>query len=120
MSNLLLNASTKDYSEIIGNGATYHVPTYQRDYSWSEDHWNDLWSDVLGLETERDHYLGYLVLQKRSDDEKKYWIIDGQQRLATLAVFALAVEKIIIVFVKKKFTGRRQLRRGKISEKTSV
>ena len=53
MPNLLLNTSTKDYSEVIGNGATYHVPPYQRDYSWSDDQWSDLWLDILALETEK-------------------------------------------------------------------
>ena len=94
MPHLLLNVSTKNYSEIIGNGATYRVPLYQRDYSWSDDQWSDLWLDLLGLETEKNHYLGYLVLQKNTGD-KDFWIIDGQQRLATLSILALAVEGLL-------------------------
>jgi uncharacterized protein with ParB-like and HNH nuclease domain len=94
MPNLLLNASTKDYSEVIGNGTTYRVPLYQRDYSWSEDHWSDLWADILGLEMEKNHYLGYLVFQENTGD-KDFWIIDGQQRLATLSILALAVENLL-------------------------
>ena len=37
------------------------------------------------------HYMGYLVLQ--TNDNKKYDIIDGQQRLTTLSIFTLAVLK---------------------------
>ncbi len=34
-------------SDIIGNGKTYTVPPYQRDYSWKKDQWEDLWNDIL-------------------------------------------------------------------------
>lgn len=78
----------------MGNGLTYRVPPFQRDYSWSEEEWEDLWIDILGTvrdEGEPAHYMGYLVLQ--SNDEKTFDIIDGQQRLTTLSIIALAVLK---------------------------
>lgn len=94
MTNLLLNTSSKDYYTLIGNGAAYHVPPYQRDYSWSEDQWDDLWSDIIGLEIEKHHYLGYIVLQQHQND-KDFWVIDGQQRFTTLALLSLAVEQLM-------------------------
>ena len=45
----LLNTRTTNYLELIGNGKTYRVPPYQRDYSWSEEQWEDLWNDVIDL-----------------------------------------------------------------------
>ncbi len=31
----LLNTRTINYLEFIGNGKSYRIPPYQRDYSWS-------------------------------------------------------------------------------------
>ena len=86
-----LNTRTISYMELIGNGRSYRVPPYQRDYSWTQEQWEDLWNDIvdLGPRSEDRHYLGVLVVEGRSDRE--FLIIDGQQRLATLSLFALAV-----------------------------
>ncbi len=82
------------YRKLIGNGLTYAVPPFQRDYSWEEEQWEDLWLDLLGTiatPEEPAHYLGYLVLQ--SADDKAFDVIDGQQRLTTLTLLVLAVLK---------------------------
>ncbi len=87
----LLSSESINYLELIANGQTYRVPPYQRDYSWEEEQWEDLWDDIRALSDRREdrHYMGAIVLQAKSDRE--FQIIDGQQRLATLSVFALAV-----------------------------
>lgn len=76
---------------IIGNGKSYQVPIYQRDYFWDKDDWEDLWNDIEEIPNDKTHYLGYLVLQKNQEGDESYWIIDGQQRLTTLSILALAV-----------------------------
>lgn len=43
----ILNTRTTNYLELIGHGKGYRVPPYQRDYSWSDEQWEDLWNDVL-------------------------------------------------------------------------
>ena len=87
----LLNTSTTNFLELIGNGRVYRVPAYQRDYSWTEEQWEDVWNDVIAVAERQDdvHYMGALVVEGRSDRE--FAIIDGQQRIATLSVMALAV-----------------------------
>ena len=86
----LLATSTVSLSDIIGNGKTYTVPPYQRDYSWKQDQWEDLWNDILAIEESGGvHYMGSIVLQNMGD--KRYHIIDGQQRFATLTLIVLAV-----------------------------
>lgn len=87
----LLNTRTINYQELIGNGKSYRVPPYQRDYSWTEEQWEDLWNDIVDLDghPDKQHYLGALVVEARNDRE--FSIIDGQQRLATLSLLALAV-----------------------------
>ena len=87
----LLETRVSTYAELIGNGRSYHVPLYQRDYSWSEEAWEDLWHDVVELrQSEAEpHYMGAVVVSAESD--RKLQVIDGQQRFATLSLLALAV-----------------------------
>lgn len=87
----LLDTNTANVVELIGNGRIFRVPPYQRDYSWSEEQWEDLWTDVFELaqKPEDKHYLGALVVEAKSDRE--FEIIDGQQRLATISLLALAI-----------------------------
>lgn len=89
----LLNTHTTTYRDLVGNGRIFRVPPYQRDYSWQEEQWEDLWEDILALaNTPSDsHYMGALVVEGVNDRE--FLIIDGQQRLATLSIFALSVVK---------------------------
>lgn len=88
-SSSLLNTDTEDLKELLGNGKTYEVPLYQRDYSWKIEQWEDLWEDIRSLQGhDNDHYMGAIVLQ--SGDRKKFRIIDGQQRIATLSILVLA------------------------------
>ncbi len=85
------NTRNDTYRKLMGNGLTYRVPRFQRDYSWGEEEWDDLWHDILGTldpSGEPAHYMGYLVLQ--SKDDREFDIIDGQQRLTTLSILVLA------------------------------
>lgn len=96
----LLNTSSVSYSDIIGNQRIYQVPTYQRDYSWEEENWEDLWTDILQMvPTKQPHYMGAIVLKHLGG--KQYLIIDGQQRLATLSILVIAVIKLIKELVEK-------------------
>lgn len=91
MATMNFNTTNSTFRQLLGNGLTYRVPAFQRDYSWTEDEWDDLWQDILGLFEEGgepSHYMGYLVLQ--SSDSKQFDIIDGQQRITTLSVMILA------------------------------
>jgi Protein of unknown function DUF262/Protein of unknown function (DUF1524) len=85
------NTTNSTFRQLLGSGLTYRVPPFQRDYSWTEEEWDDLWQDILAFSTdsgEPSHYMGYLVLQ--SSDSKQFDIIDGQQRLTTLSLLILA------------------------------
>lgn len=95
MPNVLLNTATSTFDELIGSEKAYYVPPFQRDYSWEEEEWEDLWLDIIGLEEDEEkiHYMGYVVLQ--GNGGKKFQIIDGQQRFTTLSVIAIAVLKTL-------------------------
>lgn len=99
--NNLLDTSTVSLSDIIGNGKTYTVPPYQRDYSWKKDHWEDLWNDIIAInETGNVHYMGSIVLQNMGD--KKYHVIDGQQRFTTLTIIVLAIINKLNTLIQKE------------------
>jgi hypothetical protein len=86
------NTSNQTLRKLMGNGLVHRVPTFQRDYSWTEQEWDDLWQDIVALQEpdgEAGHYMGYLVLQ--SQDDRTYDIIDGQQRITTLSILVLAI-----------------------------
>lgn len=92
------DTANKSFGEIISNSKKYKVPKYQRDYSWDQEQWDDLWQDIVDIhksaEKEREeHYMGYLVLQKHAIDE--FTVIDGQQRLTTLSIIILAALQIL-------------------------
>lgn len=94
MSVSMFAAENKTYRKLIGNGLIYRIPRFQRDYSWGEEEWEDLWADLLAALAEGGdaaHYMGYLVLQ--SQDEKNFDVIDGQQRLTTMTLIVLAALK---------------------------
>ena len=85
----LLNTDTEDLKGLLSNGKSYSVPPYQRDYSWKQEHWEDLWKDLATVEANReDHYMGAIVLE--NGERKQFRVIDGQQRMATLSILILA------------------------------
>jgi hypothetical protein len=115
------NTSNQTFRKLMGNGLIYRVPMFQRDYSWSEQEWEDLWQDIVGMQApggEQGHYMGYLVL--RSEDERNYDIIDGQQRMTTLSLIVLAVLGGLRRLVDKKIDAQDNTRRIEELRKTYI
>ncbi|PAU83187.1 hypothetical protein CK500_10300 [Halorubrum salipaludis] len=81
------------------------IPDYQRDYAWEKSNVNDLLDDIRFVYRQNDrknkkvdHYFGTLVLEERGsveptdfEDYDVYGIVDGQQRLATVAIVISAI-----------------------------
>lgn len=100
--------------KLLGNGLFYKIPRFQRDYSWTLEQWEDLWTDILNTiedpSQENDsHYMGYLVLQ--STDDKTFEVIDGQQRLTTLTLIILAVIKNLQRLIDEKNEPEQNIQR---------
>jgi len=77
---------------VIGD-RTFQIPIYQRNYSWEQKHWDDLWNDLVYLKSDKRHYFGTLLLRKAKEHKKSglksfevHEIIDGQQRIATVSI----------------------------------
>src|SRR5439155_15973599 len=76
------------------------VPLFQRPYTWTEKQWRTLWEDIISFyecnpnDTKSTHFMGATVtMPARSVPVgiSKFLIIDGQQRLATIAVMMCAI-----------------------------
>ena len=94
---MLMAPTNQTFSELFSNGVKYIIPRFQRDYAWDQEQWEDLWQDIVTLEEEGYHYMGYIVLQKKGEYE--FEVIDGQQRLVTFSFVVLAAMKKIQAFI---------------------
>ena len=119
-----MEPTNQTFQEMMSNGIKYQIPRFQRDYTWEQQHWEDLWSDIETLPKEEYHYMGYLVLQRKSQHD--YVVIDGQQRLITLSLVILAamkhIDKLIQASNEAAFNQERldELRRRFIGAKNPI
>ncbi len=106
----LFDAQASSPSELNSGDVGFRIPEYQREYDWSEKNIERLFCDCLigfyRLCTSSDTanaftFLGTLILvQEKTKEEDffgtSYAIVDGQQRLTTLALLACALyEKLL-------------------------
>jgi len=76
------------------NKRYFDIPKYQRGFAWEKTHVRDLYDDIIeSIETNSEHYLGTLVLSRKPHEEGHYYIVDGQQRIATITLFINEVIK---------------------------
>ena len=73
------------------------IPLFQRKYTWTDSHWQILWDDLMVQYEEGDtgtHFMGAIVsvpARAVPVGVSKYLIIDGQQRLTTVAIILCAL-----------------------------
>lgn len=88
------NTENNSFSKLISDRVVFKIPKFQRDYSWGNDEWSELWEDIdTSLKEDEAHYMGYLVLQ--SVGKNTFNVIDGQQRITTLSLIILAAMKML-------------------------
>lgn len=72
----------------------FKLPLYQRPYAWTKDQWADLLEDILSLPKDGSHFFGAIVVvptQEPNQGIKSFYVIDGQQRLATILIWLSAI-----------------------------
>ena len=76
--------------------STYHIPNYQREYSWEEEQLEDFWNDLTYSTKDEvvDHFFGQIVIHKDEDNDNQKFIIDGQQRTITSMIFLSAIKAV--------------------------
>lgn len=85
-------AKCVSFAELFAEGRDFKIPDYQRAYAWEDGEVKDLLEDIdrLALMREEDedvsHVMGMITCHRSSDIRKPYRVVDGQQRLTTLAL----------------------------------
>lgn len=81
---VILKIESKDTDiESLLDGSYFHIPRFQRPYSWDDDNINDFWNDLIANKDE-DYFIGSMVVYKRG--KQQYGVVDGQQRLTTITI----------------------------------
>ena len=109
----------------------FRIPDYQRGFSWEDKHLNEFWEDVELLPDDQSHYMGVLTLESApreiwenwEDDiwlldkvrYKPYFIVDGQQRLLTIAILLFSIFKQLDDDEELNYTSKRYFLRKYIS-----
>jgi len=79
-----LKIESKDTDiESLLDGSYFHIPRFQRPYSWDDENINDFWNDLIVNKGE-DYFIGSMVVYKKS--KQQYGVVDGQQRLTTITI----------------------------------
>lgn len=91
-----MNANTKNIKGVFQNTYLMVIPYYQRRYVWEETNWDRFFRDMTETVNSTSRYfLGAIILKDiaPSQDEmingisNKSIVVDGQQRMTTLAIF---------------------------------
>ena len=73
-------------------GFCYVIPKYQREYTWGQYQWKDLYDDIC--ENDFGYFIGSIICIDNSSDAfqiKELEVVDGQQRLTTLCLLLTAI-----------------------------
>jgi len=83
--------------ELLGSAERYFIPIYQRNYSWKEKQVDlllqDIWDSAnkYKSDTQKNYYIGNLIVLPDEGDSSLFETIDGQQRLTTLYIIMCSV-----------------------------
>lgn len=97
MENNLEQVKEFSVKNLLSNSGEYVIPVYQRNYAWEEPQIRQLVKDVIdsiNKDERKKYYIGTLIVDKtKIDNVELLETIDGQQRLTTLNIIAIALKK---------------------------
>lgn len=73
----------------------YSIPVYQRAYSWDEKQWKCFLDDLEEATKGDNHYFFGNILLEKLSSTSKIDIIDGQQRITTIVIFARSLHNVL-------------------------
>lgn len=88
-----IDAHSKSIRQLIKDEYIFLVPDYQRKYSWTESEVVELLNDLeIARLNNSNHFFGTVVISsEKSEEEKIFEIIDGQQRITTSIILMYAL-----------------------------
>lgn len=94
-----MNATPESLNRLFGIDVQYKVPLYQRRYVWEKSDWSVLWNDILKQEKidsfkNAKHFTGPIVTRLIKGQQKRFEVIDGQQRLITFQIIFCVIRDL--------------------------
>ena len=92
---MIKNVSDPSIASILSTDAlkVYTIPRYQREYTWGQRDWANLYDDVF--DNDPGYFLGSIIVIQGEIDPKTnivdFEVIDGQQRLTTISLLLAAL-----------------------------
>lgn len=78
-----------------GSKKSFIIPVYQRAYAWNEREWKAFLDDLIEqIQGNSNYFFGNILLETIEQD-RKFEVIDGQQRLTTLTIFIRAIISVL-------------------------
>jgi hypothetical protein len=82
----------------------FHVPKYQREYTWKKWQWEQLLNDVE--DNDPGYFMGSIICVNDAQsitagDELIFEVVDGQQRLTTLSLLLAAIHSKLVAAMDK-------------------
>ncbi len=97
-----MKATQAKFLDFIRKSPQFVIPIYQRTYSWTERECRQLWEDILRTganEAVSAHFIGSIVYIEKGlyhvTSQSPLLVIDGQQRLTTMALLIAALVKAL-------------------------
>lgn len=80
-----MKAEESKLTQVFSDSKTYEIPRYQRPYSWTEKHSQDMINDIFdAFENNQNEYFIGTIISIEKERDKLFEVVDGQQRLTTL------------------------------------
>lgn len=93
-----MKAEEIDAGKLFGSDQQLLIPLWQRHYSWERAQWLELWNDLTRVHEHglSSHFLGSIVLKALPwsglpSEARRFWVVDGQQRVTTLTLLICAI-----------------------------
>src|ERR1700675_847480 len=96
----MINAAKEKLASFFQGNTQFVVPFFQRSYVWDEENWDVFWEHTVSVlqrieeNLPREHFIGTIITKQRPAQvigQSIYDLIDGQQRLTTIALFLRAI-----------------------------
>ncbi|MEB3211022.1 MAG: DUF262 domain-containing HNH endonuclease family protein [Leptolyngbyaceae bacterium] len=101
MSNQTIEAKIATFGALLSENFVFKAPIFQRPYVWPKSKVTKLLEDIheSGDDAQDGHFVGAMFVSRKVSASPmapgEYWVIDGQQRMTTIFVAALALHVLI-------------------------
>ena len=94
-----MQAVVQQFTKFIAGDVTMIIPVYQRNYDWKVTHCERLFNDIINTikPDGKPHFIGTFVYRETPADDifNNRVIIDGQQRITSIILFARALYEFV-------------------------